>query len=186
MLKYLLSKLAYSPMPGYLHRYQLLKLGRFAVRIHVIHSADATPFLHNHPTHYASLVLLGGVVEHVLSKDTLLVKTRRLGSLVFRRANQLHRLQEVLGKKCVTLFISWDADKTSNRWHLVRHPDVPIPAGYLDYPDGMYMTDGKFRRREGGVWYKAGESYYEAIWTDRYSIHQQIPNAQQLGQRKQA
>lgn len=83
----------YTHIVGYLHRWTILRIGAFHARIHDILSIDQTPFLHNHPFWYISIILRGGYTEQVEAADgTLMVKTHRVGSVISRKDGTYHRI----------------------------------------------------------------------------------------------
>lgn len=149
-------------------------------RIHRILDVDRTPFLHTHPFWYVSIVLRGGYDERIIQSDGKL-KTikRRAGSIVFRRANVAHRIDNVHGD-CTTLFLTWKLAGPDQNWKLLRHPDVARPQGYNDYPDGLYRVAGGFRLRRGGSWFAKRDTIADAVVCDRLSIHQNIDMAQRV------
>lgn len=158
----------YGHLPGYLHRWVVLRAGRIMVRLHKILDIDRTPFLHSHPFWYISLVLRGGYEERVLQADGSLKKVvRRPGSLVLRRPGTFHRIDAV--STCTTLFLTF---KSPLGWALRRHAQVAAPIGYRLWPDGLYAQDGGWRRREQGIWYIKKPTATEAGQTDKLSIHQ--------------
>lgn len=161
---------AYAPLKGYLHRWRLLEAGRFMARVHHILTPDGTPFLHNHPFHYASLVLRGGYAEQVLQPDgTLRVVRRFPGHLVARRATTLHRIETVRPGGCWTLVLIW---RVGGAWRLARHASVVAPADYVDASDGLYAVPGGYRKRVGGVWYALRPTPEDACCCASLSIHQ--------------
>jgi len=163
---------AYNHLPGYLHRWRVVAMGRFMLRVHRILDIDRTPFLHSHPFAYLSIVLRGGYDERVLQADgTLRLVRRGVGSVVFRRAAQLHRIDAVRGA-CSTLFFTWRLAGGGQNWTLQRHRDVATPLGYDDAPDGLYPCADGYRRREGGVWFAKRPSAEEALACMRLSVHQ--------------
>jgi hypothetical protein len=159
----------YEHLPGYLHRWKLLGLKNFMIRVHEILTADGTPFLHNHPFHYVSIVLSGWYEEQLLVGEELVVKRHGAGSLILRSRNQYHRISSV-GRNTKTLFLSY---KVKGGWGLKRHRMVKTPANYLDMPNGVYeMSDGKFRLRLEGVWCLPRDTLEEARSCRIPSIHQ--------------
>lgn len=110
----------YLHLPGYMHRYWLLRPRAWlpcSVRVHHILRSDTDRHLHDHPWANISLVLRGGYTE-VLPvdqlqhprldqhpEDWLQAKARWAGSLVLRAARDRHRLLIEPGTSCWTLFI---------------------------------------------------------------------------------
>lgn len=166
---------AYSHLPGYLHRWSVARIGALSVRLHRIFAPDATPFLHNHPFAYVSVVLRGGYTERVLTAHGILVaKRHRPGKLIIRSAHTAHRI-EAVEPGCLTLFFAWRTAKTGAQgWSLQRHPAVVAPASYLNWQDGLYRHGAGFRKRKNGVWYVLGVTKEAAVAESRVSIHQQL------------
>ena len=163
----------YNHLPGYLHRWRVVAMGRFMVRVHRILDIDRTPFLHSHPFAYVSIILRGGYEERVQMPDgTLKLVKRGVGSVVFRRACHLHRIDAVHGR-CATLFLTWRAPGAGQNWTLKRHAAIDAPQGYEDAPDGLYPCGDGFRRREGGMWFAKRSTLADALACDRLSLHQQ-------------
>lgn len=164
----------YNHLPGYLHRWRIVGFGRFMARIHHILDIDRTPFLHSHPFGYISIILRGGYDERVLLPDgSLKVIRRRAGSIVFRSAHVMHRIDAVHGR-CTTLFLALRLRGSGQNWSLCRHNDVAAPSGYVEHPDGLYQLPDGWRRRAQGVWYALRPTRTEAAQCDRISIHQVI------------
>lgn len=159
----------YSHLPGYLHRFQLMKLDRFMIRRHHILDVDRTPFLHSHPFAYVSIVTSGGYTELVLENGKLVERKHTRWSVIIRSPKTLHRITAV-EPNTKTIFFVW---KTGT-WSLERHPEVPTPPEYNDVPDGMYVFTGGYRKRLDGVWYTLQPSYKEAAASTTYSIHQNL------------
>lgn len=169
----------YAHLRGYLHRWRIFQAGRWMLRVHRILTPDATPFLHSHPFDYVSLVIWGGYEERVLQEDgSLRVVRRRPFSVVFRRAQALHRIDHVPRGGCLTLFLARtraQADAQAQGWRLQRHPAVVAPATYWNAPDGLYGLHGGWRKREKGAWYALRGTPQEAMACGRLSLHQAIP-----------
>jgi hypothetical protein len=72
----------------YLTRYTLFKTRWFNVYLHQFHRGDADPELHDHPWHFASLILAGGYFEQ-MHYGTF---WRRPGQLLLRPARTAHRV----------------------------------------------------------------------------------------------
>jgi len=164
----------FSHLEGYMYRWVLCRAGRFMARIHQIVDVDRTPFLHSHPFWYLSVIISGGYDERVLRADgTLGVVRRRRGSVVLRHPGTLHRIDRVVGP-CTTLFIIWSLPtQLGQGWRLARHPEVLVPIGYDERPDGIYASPGGgFRKRSGGVWFAKRPTVEAAIACDRISLHQ--------------
>jgi hypothetical protein len=163
----------YPSIPNYLSRFTVLKLGRLHIRLHKITSADATPYLHNHPFWYLSLVLGGGYTEQVLkpTSNHLYTSTFGLGSIIVGSPHKLHRIADCTFAR--TLFITWASDV---QWTLQRHPAVAPPATFK-----APATPGLYRRKVNGkdLWCKFNNYWYigssdpkKASTITKFSIHQ--------------
>lgn len=122
----------------YLHRYYLFLKDRkwfpFNVTLHKIVCSD-DPILHDHPWPYLTIVLKGGYWEHtpLYNKDGQKIAEmshwRGPGSIICRKAHELHWLELEEGKSATTLFFmgpqqrEWgflvEAKKGKHRW--VKH-----------------------------------------------------------------
>lgn len=97
----------------YMHRYYLLCKNRkwfpFNITLHKIIRSD-DPIFHDHPWPYLTIILKGGYWEHVpVYGDNgeifgELAKWRGPGSIIKRRAGELHWLELDAGKPATTLF----------------------------------------------------------------------------------
>lgn len=106
----------YCHLPGYMLRYWLIRPRWWlplSVRIHMILRSDSDRHMHDHPWANLSLILRGWYIEELpesqqqAAADDLRGKIRErvlvAGDVVFRRANDRHRLQ--LMAPCWTLFV---------------------------------------------------------------------------------
>lgn len=144
------------------------------VRVHRILTPDATPFLHDHPFGYLSLVVRGGYTEQVrTASGELLTIRHRAGALIFRSAGTAHRITTV-APGCLTLFFAWHLRKPGQGWSLYRHAEVTAPDEYQDWPDGLYRHRDGYRKRAGGIWYTWAGTEADALRAERISIHQQL------------
>lgn len=76
-----------------------------AIRLHHILRGDHDRHKHNHPTANVSVVLRGGYWECMPGPDGDVVKWRGPGSIVFRRASSLHKLEMPVETTTWSLFI---------------------------------------------------------------------------------
>ncbi|HET8738055.1 MAG TPA: hypothetical protein VFM69_15800 [Pricia sp.] len=84
----------------YLTRYIILNLKNVQLCLHIFHRSDADD-LHDHPWSFISLLLWRGYNE-----QTPEGKSRKYpGMILYRKANHLHRVELVNGKKAVSLVI---------------------------------------------------------------------------------
>lgn len=95
------------------YRWYILPRNRlFNVYLHHTMRSDDLEACHDHPWHNCSVVLSGGYVEWIKIAGTgatypaRVVKTRRPGSVVFRRATTAHVLELIKGKPFWSLFIT--------------------------------------------------------------------------------
>lgn len=144
------------------------------VRVHRILTPDATPFLHDHPFSYVSLVIRGGYTEQVQTDaGDLAIRQHRVGAVIVRSSKTAHRITAV-APGCTTLFFAWRRRGPGQGWSLRRHPCVQAPASYQDWPDGLYRHRNGFRKRTAGIWYTWAPTKDEALQSERLSIHQQL------------
>jgi hypothetical protein len=159
----------YSSIKGYLERYSLFKIGKLKVRWHKILSPDGTPYFHNHPFSYLSIVCRGSYVEQRLVDDKVIEVTYKAPSIIFRKSSVYHRIKDA--SNCRTLFFAWDS---KSRWSLKRSSisnvklRVPNTAGvYIRTINGkrLYCKFDEF-------WYIGSEDKNKAEIETRLSIHQ--------------
>jgi len=117
---------------GNLHfrRWRLLNTPYFDVNLHHILKSDRDPHVHSHPWRWATLVLKGGYVSQVLTKDNKKVYDR-LTMFSFRKGmpSTFHRLR--LTKPVWTLFFTG-----KKRW----------PWGY--WVDNDFIKHEEYRERK--------------------------------------
>jgi len=79
----------------YLKRLTILKTPLFSICIHWILRSDKDRCLHDHPWSFISFVMSGEYFEYRKRKDVVypVVYTRSTGSIVYRSAKCLHRVQ---------------------------------------------------------------------------------------------
>ncbi len=116
----------------YMRRWRFFRTRRFGVRIHHILRSDPDRDLHDHPFNFTSVILWGGYWEYtldpyllahqerppgfVLHKDGVVRRWYGRGSVLVRRAEQLHRLELPEG---------------STAWTLVFRGRIRRPWGFL-------------------------------------------------------
>lgn len=86
----------------FMRRWRLLHIRGFGIRIHCIERSDADRECHDHPFTFLSVILWGGYWE--CRQDG----SRRWcgpGSIVFRKAETLHRLELPDGKRAWTFVV---------------------------------------------------------------------------------
>lgn len=163
----------YNSLPNYLMRFTLVQVGRLHIRLHNIISKDTTPFLHNHPFSYISIILKGSYDEQLLVDNKIVVKTHKPGSIIFRTNKDYHRINNTNG--CKTLFI---AIKSNNTWSIKRHDSIDNPIEYKTPTDGIHTRQIKGRKLYckvvDGIWYIGNEDYKIATNETRQSIHQNL------------
>lgn len=88
---------------NYMHRYYLLFKDRktfpFNITLHKIVLSD-DPVMHDHPWPFLTIILKGGYWEHTPKGKTW----RGPGSIIWRKANELHWLELDQDKPATTLF----------------------------------------------------------------------------------
>ncbi|RPE05533.1 hypothetical protein EGT74_24425 [Chitinophaga lutea] len=86
-------------MIPYLTRYTLIETSRWQLCLHIFHRSDWTDDLHDHPWDFVSLLLWRGYIEETPDSR------RRYypGAVLIRRAEHVHRVELLNGKKAVTL-----------------------------------------------------------------------------------
>jgi len=104
---------------AYLTRWTLLDLPAFQVCLHWFHRSDADD-RHDHPWPFLSLILWRGYVE-----DTPYGRKRRWpGSIAFRSADWIHRVELLGGRGALTLVVM---GKRSRVW------GFHTPCGWVEW-----------------------------------------------------
>ncbi|MEW6270437.1 MAG: hypothetical protein AB1689_14195 [Thermodesulfobacteriota bacterium] len=91
----------YLHLDGYMERFWLFRSRWLSGRIHNILRSDLDRDLHDHPWHYATVILRGGYVEVTEAGE----RWYGPGSVLLRRATHLHRLVLPPGVATTTLFV---------------------------------------------------------------------------------
>ena len=93
---------------------KLLQLCGIAARVHHILRSDAGRDPHDHPWPYLTVILKGGYFEECFDEEGAPIDTRwrGAGSILFRRANSLHKLRVPSGETAWTLFITGKKQQT--------------------------------------------------------------------------
>lgn len=163
----------YNSLPNYMVRKTLLSFKKLHIRFHRILSEDKTPFLHNHPFYFISIVLKNGYVEEILHGDKITVKKHGVGSIIFRTPNDYHRIKSIKGET-KTLFITW---KVPMKWSLKKHPTMVFENTIFPDTNGVYKRNIKGEEKFckfDSFWYIGHNTIEDAMKEDRLSIHQAI------------
>lgn len=161
----------YNSLPGYLVRKTILNCSKVHVRIHHILSEDKTPYAHNHPFHYISIVLKGGYTEELLVGNEIITKQHKVGSVIIRSSNDYHRIKSIVGPT-KTLFLTW---KVNKRWSLKKHDTLRIPEHQTPDQNGVYIREVKGKTlycKFNEFWFIGHPTVAEAEKETRLSIHQ--------------
>ncbi len=158
----------YASLPGYMTRRTLVKIGRLHIRIHVLHSDDATPFLHNHPFNYCSLLLTGGYTEECEEGKNRRVKKN---SLIIHSHKFFHRIKNV-EPGTITLFCTWE---TNSGWDLKRAKIKDSAVAWIEHKSGVYsrtLSGVTQYSKFDGWWFKGRSSVTAAMAETAPSINQ--------------
>lgn len=130
----------------YIRRWYVIPRNRwFNIYLHNMRRSDEDRALHDHPWWNVSIVLKGGYLEHTPSHGYNGAMTywsndgrynthwRRPGSIVFRRAEALHRLSIRPGEQSWSLFITG---------RLVREWGFACPKGWISHKQAIKVVDG--------------------------------------------
>ena len=157
----------YSSIPKYLERFTILKIFNFHIRIHKILSEDKTPYYHNHPFNFMSIILSGGYTEEVLQDDTVITKIHNRFHFIFRNKNTYHKIKSIK-PNTQTLFF---AIGNSKKWHLKS-----IDPIYNRPENGIYKriinAKNVYSKCDNGMYYIGSDSIDSAIKETRISIYQ--------------
>jgi hypothetical protein len=161
----------YYSIKGYLERFTIFAVGRLHVRIHKILQADGTPYFHNHPFNYISIILAGNYTECILNAQGCLeYKYHAVGSVIFRSSKVHHYISDA--ENCRTLFIAWRVDKP---WSLKDSPLITVEGFKRPRENGIYFRyiNGKFLYcKFMEYWYIGHYNYDDADKEHRLSIYQ--------------
>ena len=107
---------------------KLLQFFGIAVRIHVIIRSDDARAMHNHPWWFVSLILQGGYLEYrpLYTNGRYYGNSSKhysAGSIIFRRARDVHRLHLFPKQSVLTLFITGPRKKSWGFIDDLRRPD---------------------------------------------------------------
>lgn len=161
----------YNSLPNFLIRTTLFSFGRLHIRLHKLLSEDKSPYCHNHPFYYLSIILKGGYEEELLNGTDITLKNHGVGSIIFRRPKDFHRIKSVKGKT-KTLFITW---KIKMNWSLKNHPKINKENFNLPKNNGIYIRNVKGKDlfcKFDQYWYLGHDNIVDAIKETRLSIHQ--------------
>ena len=159
----------YRSIPKYLERFTILKLFNFHIRIHKILSEDKTPFYHNHPFNFLSIILSGGYTEEYLSGDKIITKKHKKFNFILRNKTTYHKITSVK-PNTKTLFFALGNTKN---WHLKSiSPVVNRPK------DGIYIrvinNKEVFTKCNNGMYYIGSYNIDDAVKETRLSVYQDI------------
>lgn len=83
----------------YLTRYTLVDAGSWQICLHIFHRSDWTDDMHDHPWNFLTILLWRGYTE-----ETPTGRRRYYpGSILWRPATHIHRVEIPEGKKAITL-----------------------------------------------------------------------------------
>mgnify|MGYP000864022545 CR=1 FL=1 len=161
----------YNSLPNFLVRTTLLSYKRLHIRLHSILSEDKSPYCHNHPFYYISIILKGGYEEELLNGTDIVLKRHGIGSIIIRTPKDFHRIKEIKGET-KTLFITW---KSNLSWSLRKHPNLSLEMLNLPKNKGIFIRNIKGKEKFckfDEFWYIGHENLDDAMGETRLSIHQ--------------
>lgn len=109
----------YFHLNGYMDRFWLTPdpkgstTQKLSARVHVIHRADVDDHMHDHPAESISIILDSGYIERVpldqdqdpsLDSHYYVDHFRNPGDVVYRRAQDRHKIVRLLNGPCTTVF----------------------------------------------------------------------------------
>jgi hypothetical protein len=156
----------YRSIPKYLERFTILKISNFHIRIHKILSEDKTPFYHNHPFHFLSIVINGGYTEEILHNGKVKTKQHNSFAFIFRNKNTYHKIASVK-PNTKTLFF---AIGNTKKWNLKSINNSNRPE------NGLYkrIINSKevYSKCSDGMFYIGSSDIDTALNENRLSIYQ--------------
>lgn len=169
----------YNSLPNYLIRKTLFSFKKLHIRFHTILSEDKTPFLHNHPFYFLSIIIKNGYTEEYLVDGQIKLIKHKVGSIIFRTPKDYHRIKSINGET-KTLFITW---KVPIKWRLKNHPNMDSHVPFFPEQNGVYkrMINEKEKYcKFDKFWYIGHETIEKALIEDRLSVHQCINYVKKL------
>jgi len=116
----------------YMRRWRIIHTKWFGLRLHNIVSSDSDRALHDHPFDFISLILKGGYVEFTpprrtgwSSSEAILCQWYGPGSVIKRKAEDLHRLKLLQEKPAWTLVLR---GRMRREWGFVGEDGIWIGA----------------------------------------------------------
>ena len=161
----------YNSLPNFLTRKTLVNIGRVHIRLHDILSPDKSPYLHNHPFYYISIVLKGGYIEQILRNGSIQEVKHDIGSIIYRKPSDFHRLKDINGPT-KTLFLTF---KVKMNWSLVKNKDLNLENYKTPDKKGVYLRKIKEKTKFykfDEFWYVGHEHFCDAYNEKRLSVHQ--------------
>jgi hypothetical protein len=162
----------YNSLPNFLLRTTILSYKKLHIRLHTILSEDKSPYLHNHPFYFISIILKGGYVEELLLKNGEIKHIKhKIGSIIVRTPNDYHRILSINGET-KTFFITW---KVKMDWRLKDHPNMNRNEFNLPKKTGIFIRNVKGKEKFckfDKYWYIGNDNIEAAERETRYSIHQ--------------
>lgn len=161
----------YNSLPNFLSRTTLFSYRKLHIRLHRILSEDKSPYCHNHPFYYLSIILKGGYEEELLKGTNIILKKHGVGSFIFRTPKDFHRIKTINGET-KTLFITW---KVNMNWSLKNHPYLEEEKLNLPKKNGIYIRNVKGKDlfcKFDEYWYIGHDNIEDAMNETRLSIHQ--------------
>jgi hypothetical protein len=161
----------YSSIPKYLDRFTIIKFLNIHIRIHKILSEDKTPYYHNHPFSFMSLILKGGYTEEILRNNSVITKNHNRFNFIFRHKNTYHKIKFVKNNT-ITLFFAIGNNK---KWHLKSIEQI-----HERPKNGIYkrIINNKkvYSKCEDGMFYIGSHDINVAKNENRLSIYQDNEN----------
>lgn len=121
-----------GPVTGFRPIARFFQFFNVAIRVHHILRSDRGRAPHDHPWPYLTIILRGGYFEHVYAPDGVWLdcQWRGAGSVLFRPAKSLHKLEVMPGESAWTLFITGPKQQT---WGFKPEGAPKVP--YYDYKE---------------------------------------------------
>ncbi len=161
----------YSSIPKYLERFTILKVFNLHIRIHNILSEDKTPFYHNHPFSFLSIVLNGGYTEEYLVGKKIITKEHKLFSFILRNKETYHKIISVK-PNTKTLFF---AIGNTKKWHL-KSIDTLINRPENGIYKRVINNKEVYSKCQDGMYYIGSTNIVDATNETRLSIYQDDTN----------
>lgn len=135
----------------YLRRWTLIETPWFELNVHHILRSDDDRHLHDHPWPFVSLIVSGGYLEHLdppTGSTLTLFRWREAGTLVWHRAEDLHRIELPAGQTAWTVVL---CGRRRREWGFLTNFGWMPWRKYLTFRRRQFMDVTSTERNDGAI-----------------------------------